>query len=371
MNTALYLHIPYCKQACSYCDFYFTTHPGRNEAALVQALASEFRIRHTQFGHPAVDTLYIGGGTPSLLHPDSLAQLFAALGQAVHPGKLLECTLEANPDDCTPERIAAWSTLGISRLSLGIQSFQPQILAWMNRAHTADQAQQALELVAASGLAFSVDLIFAVPGRDMARLRQDVELLLAYQPLHISIYGLTVERKTLLHHWVSTGHTQLDEQQYVAEYTWLHHRLSAAGYVHYELSSYAQPGQEAVHNARYWAQRPYIGLGPSAHGYDGVRRRYENVRSLPRYLEALGRGQLAQTEEELDDEALFIEQLMTRLRTAGGLPFSIQHHPAWRRVHTARMAAWVDSGLFSVGPAAWHPTVDAWLILDRLIADLL
>lgn len=365
--------MPYCRQACSYCDFYFTTNPAtRPQFALW--VERELLLRLNQLTDKSLRSIYLGGGTPSLLDTEALQHLFLFMQNYFDIEPEAEITLEANADDISPELLLAWREMGINRLSVGVQSFRPEVLHWMNRAHTAAQAAEALQLVKAQFHNYTVDLIFGVPvsvTSDADRLAKDVEELLAYRPPHISIYGLTSEPQTLLHHWIKKGEVVLDEDQYAREFVWLHDRLTAAGYEHYEVSNYALPGYRARHNGSYWQGKDYLGIGPSAHGYlNGVR--YANVSNLHQWQEALQQNRLAAEVEQLDADARYTEYLMTRLRTATGLPVhEVRAFGQWVEEQEQLVQQYMERGWLVAGGTHWQPTVQGWLLLDTMIAELL
>ncbi|MEO7334105.1 MAG: radical SAM family heme chaperone HemW, partial [Gemmatimonadales bacterium] len=299
----LYVHVPFCARRCSYCDFAIAVRKEVPSRVYVDAVLAEWEALR-RWGAEAVqgqpiDTLYFGGGTPSHLDPAELSRLIDGLLRSrptthdPRPG-VLELTLETNPDDVTPERAAAWVRAGIDRVSLGVQSFDPAVLAWMHRVHTSEQAREALKALRDAGIAnISLDLIYALPAelpRDWAR---DLDEALALEPEHLSLYGLTVEPHTPLAKWVAGAKShEAPDERYADEFLLAHERLGAAGFEHYEVSNYARAGRRAIHNSAYWQRKPFLGLGPSAHSGMGDRR-WWNVREYAAWeaagAEALGR----------------------------------------------------------------------------------
>jgi oxygen-independent coproporphyrinogen-3 oxidase len=371
VSAGLYLHIPYCKQACSYCDFYFSTRT-HTQPAVVAAMCQEIALRAKVLPYSLLHSIYLGGGTPSLLTTSQLSDLFAAIHThyTLLPGS--EVTLEANPDDITPEAVETWKSLGINRLSVGVQTFQPQVLQDMRRAHTAHQAHAALRLVADAFETWTADLIFAVPDRPLPMLQADVAALLAYAPPHLSVYGLTVEAGTLLHHQVQRGQVLVDDAQYAEEFLWLHDALTQTGYVHYEISNYARPGYMANHNSSYWQGAPYVGIGPGAHGYHPPTRRYANLPDLHAYVAALEKQALHQTEETLSPAQLLMEKVMLELRTAKGLDVKLLYDsPGWTNSHQQTLDALIAQGHFELRPPQLMATPKGWLALDSLLLDIL
>ncbi|MDZ7772543.1 MAG: radical SAM family heme chaperone HemW [Balneolaceae bacterium] len=322
--SGIYLHIPFCKQACSYCDFYFVTRKGARED-YVEALLREIRsYRGTPFAEPPVRTLYLGGGTPSLMRPEWLARVFGALRETFEL-RLEECTMELNPDDVTRPYLRALRDLGVTRASMGVQSFQPALLEFMNRAHSRDEALEALEALRDTGFgSFTVDLIYGNPGQTLRELAADLDLLLDFEPPHVSAYALTVEPGTRLGKAVDLGRVAEPENETVAEhYERVRERLEKAGLHQYEVSNYSRPGREAVHNSRYWEHANYLGMGPAAHSFwwdgDGARR-WEWEANLGSYLERRFTGEPdPQLTESLSPLQLAEERIMMGLRTRVGV----------------------------------------------------
>src|SRR3989475_3031348 len=280
----LYLHVPFCARRCSYCDFSIAVRKRVPAAEYVDAVLRELDwLRAADPGPTArglignadrgLDTLYLGGGTPSLLPADALATLLTILRDAFHGTPSLdavEVTLEANPEDVTPDNAVAWRRAGVNRVSLGAQSFDDRVLRWMHRSHDAARIGDAVGILRRAGITnVSLDLIFALPaelGRDWAR---DLDHALALEPSHLSLYGLTVEQRTPLARWISRGAaTAPDDERYAAEYLQAHLPLATCGYRLYEGSNAARDGWRSRHNAAYWSGQPYVGCGPAAHSFD-------------------------------------------------------------------------------------------------------
>lgn len=316
--AGLYIHIPFCKQACHYCDFHFSTSL-KQLPSLVKCLQAELELRKGYLNGAPVETIYLGGGTPSLV---PIPQLEKLMGQvfSLFPGKKTEVTLEANPDDLQPARLSAWKSLGIDRLSLGIQSFQEEILRAYNRAHSAEEAKKAIHLARSAGFQkFSIDLIYGYPHPNHSLWKKDLDEALNLDPGHLSAYALTIEPKTALGNWASKGKFQPAEEEFVAQqFEWLLERSEQAGYRPYEISNFSKPGQEALHNCNYWKGVPYLGIGPSAHSFDGSSRGY-NPSSNPGFIKALMAKQLPLITEDLEKEDQVNEEILTRLRTTWGL----------------------------------------------------
>lgn len=316
--AGLYIHIPFCKQACHYCDFHFSTNL-QLLSPVVESIVLEMELRKDYLKGESVDTVYFGGGTPSLLPAAALEQILDQVAR-IFPGKKLEITLEANPDDLDPNSLATWKSLGIDRLSLGIQSFQDEILKAYNRAHNAQQAKQAIQLGRSAGFEkFSIDLIYGFPHANHDLWKKDLKEALLLDPGHLSAYSLTLEPKTTFGNWAKKGRFIPAEEEFVAQqFEWLQEQCDQAGYQQYEISNFSRPDQAAIHNSNYWKRIPYLGIGPSAHSFDGNARGY-NPPSNPRYVQTLAAGKLPFVVENLEKEELINEEILTCLRTSWGL----------------------------------------------------
>lgn len=362
----LYLHIPFCARRCSYCDFAIAVRKRVPSRAYADVVLKEWQqtLRRSDAQEilgSGVDTLYFGGGTPSLLESDELARVVEGI-TAHHPLVAgAEVTLEANPDDVTAERAAAWRSVGVNRVSLGVQSFDPAVLAWMHRTHRAEQVAPAVAALRGAGIGeISLDLIFAMPAELPRDWPRDLELALALGPDHLSLYGLTVEDHTPLARWISRLQVRgAEDDRYAAEFLRAHSTLAGAGLEHYEVSNYARPGKRARHNSAYWRRATYIGLGPSAHSAYGRERQW-NVREWAAYERTLRAGGSAVGGREvLDAAAMALEELYLGLRTADGI--------AADRLPAPVVANWVDEGWAERGDRV-RLTPEGWLRLDALVA---
>ncbi|MCS7296600.1 MAG: radical SAM family heme chaperone HemW [Bacteroidia bacterium] len=321
-DIGLYIHIPFCRRACHYCDFYFTPRSSLMEA-YVEALLKEMQLYHPLLEKVRIRTLFFGGGTPSWLPLNLYQKIFDHLMkfQTFSP---IEITIEANPEDITPENLRAWKALGITRVSLGIQSFSEQVLQMLGRFHRPSSATQALLYLSEANFpSWSADLIFGVPGQTLEEFLKDLDHLLIYLPPHLSLYGLTIEERTVLYKKHKQGRLPpMDEDLYISMYLAAHELLHQKGYKWYEISNWAQEGHECQHNWRYWRRLSYIGLGPSAHSYI-PEQRWANRRSLKDYLNLVTRGILPLTfHERLSPLEIREELWLTTLRTRQGLPLS-------------------------------------------------
>lgn len=323
--SGIYIHIPFCKQACSYCDFYFLTRQQLREP-FVDALVQEIHsYKNSVFTEKSLQTIYIGGGTPSLLNGKQLGRIFSAIRE-VFPLDLKEVTMELNPDDVSVEYLKMIQNFGVNRASMGVQSFQKDILTFMHRAHTREEAYKALEALQKSGFpTFTADLIYGNPGQTLFMLEDDIRRLLRFDPPHVSAYSLTVEPKTRLGKQVEIGRIHPPDDEIVSEHSDLvFDLLKGEGILQYEVSNYAKPGKEAVHNSNYWNHENYLGFGPSAHSFwwgdDGKpeARRWKNKADLTLYLKNEPKN-VRDDEENLDIQTLAEERLMLGLRTKKGI----------------------------------------------------
>ena len=369
----VYVHVPFCRRRCVYCDFSIAVRRTVPVAEYLDALGREWgRVRPAA---DAITTLYLGGGTPSLLGGAGIADITKMLH--VGPG-LAECTIEANPDDVTPDAAHAWVRAGVNRLSLGAQSFDGRVLAWMHRTHDAAAIGQAVAHARRAGFSnVSLDLIFALPGSLGRDLDTDLDRVLALEPEHVSLYGLTVEPQTPLGRSAARGEiAAAPEARYEDEYLRILSRLAADGYRPYEVSNAARPGFEAVHNRAYWRLAPYLGLGPSAHSFDGSAR-WWNEAAYASWRRRLGRGESPVAGREiLRPEQARLETLYLGLRTSDGieLPDPLPGGLA------ATVSAWVvarwaevESGgapADAAGRTRLRLTPRGWLRLDELTAAL-
>ena len=329
------------------------------------ALDGELALRFGSTTPSEVDTIYFGGGTPSLLGGDGMARALELVRRRFPSVADAEITIEANPDDVTPAAVAAWRTAGINRLSLGAQSFDNDVLSWMHRTHDGAATEAAVAVARDGGIAnLSLDLLFALPASLARDFERDVERLLALRPDHISLYGLTVEPGTALGKWVASGLTvEQPEEGYERDYLSAHRLLIAAGLEHYEVSNYARPGRRARHNSAYWSGAAYVGLGPSAHGFDGATRRW-NARTYSSWQEAVSKGiDPIEGSELLTDDNRLAEAVYLGLRSDAGL----QVVPSDRELFSQWSGAgWVETGL----EGRVRCTVEGWLRLDALAAAL-
>jgi len=361
----VYVHVPFCARRCSYCDFSIAVRRNVPVGEYVAALERELEIRFDRDRPVEVETLYLGGGTPSRLGGAGVGQVVDLVQRyfPLAPGG--ELTIEVNPDDVDTEAIGAWVTAGVNRLSLGSQSFDDRALAWMHRTHDASAIERAVETARAGGLDdLSLDLIFALPAELERDFASDVRRLLLLSPSHVSLYGLTVEPSTPLGRWVARAVTaEADEEGYEREFLTAHEMLTAAGLEHYEVSNYAQPGRRSRHNSSYWTAASYVGLGPAAHGFDGRERRW-NTRAYAQWRDrAMSGFDPLEGSESLTDANRTAETVYLGLRTDQGLELA----PDERDL----VAPWEVAGWVHFGPdGRLRCTPLGWLRLDALAAAL-
>jgi oxygen-independent coproporphyrinogen III oxidase len=316
--AGIYIHIPFCKQACHYCNFHFSTSL-RYKDDVVKAIVEEINIRKNYLQGEIVKTIYFGGGTPSLLSFSDLNQIMHKINSDFQVIQDAEITLEINPDDITEEKLMQWKVSGINRLSIGVQSFFEEELKWMNRAHNAEQAILNLQLAKTQFANITIDLIYGSPLLSDDMWKQNVEKAIALDILHLSCYALTVEEKTPLHKNIALHKTpDVDNEKQARQFLLLMQWLREAGYEHYEVSNFAKPGFRSRHNSSYWKGDTYLGLGPSAHSFNGIERQW-NVANNQKYVSAIADGASFFEKEVLSERDQLNEHIMISLRTKEGL----------------------------------------------------
>ncbi len=315
----IYFHIPFCKQACHYCDFHFSTSLQYKDDML-QALLLELERRADYLQNKTIDSIYFGGGTPSLLTADEIARLIDKVGKLYDINPQAEVTLEANPDDLNAAKVQALRHTHINRFSIGIQSFYEEDLRWMNRAHHAEEAKAAVMRVQDAGFEnITCDLIYGYPLLSDEKWKSNMQQLIDYAVPHISSYAMTVEKKTALDHLINKGKTPaMNESQSAEQMLMMIDYLQANGYEQYEISNFAKPGKHAIHNSNYWRGKHYLGIGPSAHSFNGISRSWNKANNAL-YIKELYANQLPLETENLSPEDRFNEYIMTSLRTKWGV----------------------------------------------------
>ena len=375
--SGIYLHVPFCRTACHYCDFHFSTSLKRVDD-YVEAVVAEIALRAKggDWSEELFTTLYLGGGTPSVLSEDQTLKILSALKSyfSCHES-WAEATIEVNPEDVTEEALKGWLRLGFNRLSIGVQSFQNSQLEWMNRKHSAEEAKNAVELAFKVGFSrISIDLIYGLPGIEPGEWKQTVDVALGLPIDHISCYSLTIEPRTVLGIRMSKGlEKEAPESLVEGDYNHICIAASEAGFEHYEVSNWSR-GQKsrAVHNSSYWSGKPYLGLGAGAHGFKAMSR-YSVVSNNPLYISSVLSGNLPDKTESLTKKDRSNELLMTRLRTAEGVDFN-QLEKAYGFDHLSgnrdAWEKWLASGaIVKVGgpdDARYKISEKAWLIGDTI-----
>jgi oxygen-independent coproporphyrinogen-3 oxidase len=316
--SGIYIHIPFCKQACHYCDFHFSTSMKKKDE-MVLALAKEIQMRKKEFKNEVVETIYFGGGTPSVLTTNEIQFLISEVYKNYKVAENPEITLEANPDDLSKDRIVELSKSPINRLSIGIQSFFEEDLTMMNRAHNSAEAKACLEEATKYFDNISLDLIYGIPGMSNEKWKQNIETALSFGIPHISSYALTVEPKTALNKLIQTGKIAKPNDEVAEEhFQILVETLEANGFIHYELSNFGKENYFSKNNSAYWLGKKYLGIGPSAHSYDGISRSW-NVSNNTIYLKSLAENKLPNETEILSKTDRYNEYIMTGLRTIWGV----------------------------------------------------
>lgn len=374
-KLGIYIHIPFCRSKCDYCDFYSLA--GREERMddYEKALLAHLRETAPLARGIPVDTVYFGGGTPSYFGEKRMKDLLREVKRLYNVEKGAEITMEANPDSVDAKMLTHLRRAGIGRLSLGYQSACPAELAAVHRIHTVEQGDAAVAAARKAGIRdLSLDLIYGLPGQTMDRWRQSVEHVLALEPEHLSCYGLKVEEGTPLARRVAMGEVLPDDDAQADLYLWTVERLAQAGYEQYEISNFAKPGFQSRHNLRYWLTRPYIGFGPGAHSDFGGRR-YSFVRDLEGYITGvLKGGKLLDSDDLIPPNERGSEYLMLRLRTARGIKeweyrrqFFLDFEPIRRRLEEYAAQGWAEL----TGEGRWRLTPRGFLVSNQLIGDLL
>jgi oxygen-independent coproporphyrinogen-3 oxidase len=366
----IYVHVPFCRRRCSYCDFSIAVRKSVPAGAFIDAIMAEVATRASRLDPSDLRSLYLGGGTPSQLGGDGIAALLGGFQRQAGVGGFstgagsAEVTIEVNPEDVTPQAAARWVEAGVNRVSLGAQSFHDPALEWMHRGHTSEGVGRAVRDLRSAGVRnLSLDLIFALPtalGRDWSR---DLDSALELEPEHLSLYGLTVEPHTPLGRWTARGDAiEAPEDRYAEEFLEADERLTAAGFEHYEVSNYGKPGRHSRHNSAYWSGVPYLGLGPSAHGFDGIERRW-NIRALASWEAAVGVGRdPIEGSERLDAAARVAESVYLGLRTSSGLQVS--------QLELKTVTPWLGAGWGRLDGDRLVLSAAGWLRLDSIAATL-
>ena len=317
--AGIYIHIPFCKKLCSYRDFYHIITRSDNKQ-FIDALIKETALRREYAGNEIIETIYLGGGTPSVLPAAELRRIIESVRKIYTVSENCEVTIEINPDDADTEYLKELKNSGINRISLGIQSWRDSDLKLLNRRHNAAQATDALEETMKAGFRnVTIDLIYGIPGLTLADWADNLDKTFSYDIKHLSAYHLTIEPNTVFSKMKEKGLlSEIDEEESSAQFNLLIDKAQSAGFVHYEISNFGKPGYFSIHNSNYWKQVNYIGLGPSAHSFNGYSRQW-NIRDVRKYIKSVNAGKSYYEHEDLDLKARFNEYVMTSLRTMWGI----------------------------------------------------
>lgn len=372
--AGIYLHIPFCKRRCIYCDFFSTTQSER-KTEYIRALCRELEMRKDYVQGECIETIYLGGGTPSQLSKEDFERIFFSIYKVYEVSPEAEITLEANPDDLSREYIAMLRSFPFNRLSIGIQTFQEQTLQLLRRRHTAQQALRAFQECRAAGFSnISIDLMYGLPGETLTSWQQDLEQALSLRPEHISAYHLIYEENTVL--WKLREQHKVEEAEEdvsLSLFSTLIDRLTSAGYNHYEISNFCLPGFHSRHNSSYWTDKKYLGCGASAHSYDGVSRQW-NVASLDKYMEGITSGQPLTEVEELELYTRYNDFVITHIRTEWGMPLAGLRSKFGDKLYAycLRMAApHLEQGTLVIVENTLKLTRKGIFISDGIMSDML
>lgn len=372
--AGVYIHIPFCRSFCRYCDFYSVTDCSETDA-FVETIIREASLRSGYLYNETVETVYLGGGTPSLLSVAQAEKILNAVRKNFSVISDPEITVEVNPDDIRAGYIRSLAAIGVNRISVGVQSWDDGRLKFLGRRHTSRQSAEALETAFSEGIKnVSADLIYGLPGMTTADLRQDIEKTLTFPVTHISAYHLTIEEGTPLHRLREKGKlTETDEETSSSMFMLLISLLREKGFLHYEISNFALEGYISKHNSAYWRQVPYIGLGPSAHSFDRRSRQW-NVSDVKEYIRSVNEGTVSFEREELDRFTLFNEYIMTALRTVWGIDLAHVENSYDKELHDYLVnmsGKYIRYGLMKRERDTLALTDQGRMISDNIIAELL
>ena len=372
--AGIYIHIPFCKRRCIYCDFFSTTQ-SEKKPAYIRALCQELEIRKDYLEGEDIETIYLGGGTPSQLTHEELDAIFTYIYKTYRVNPDAEITLEANPDDLTSEYVAMLRQLPINRISMGIQTFQEETLKLLHRRHTATQAIEAFQRCREAGFQnISIDLMYGLPGETLETWKQDLQQAIDLRPEHISAYHLIYEEDTAL--WKLREQQKVqeaDEDLSVTLFTTLIDELTKAGYQHYEISNFCLPELHSKHNSSYWTGKKYLGCGPSAHSFNGISRQW-NVSSLEEYMEGFEKGKPYYEIEELDIYTRYNDFVITSIRTCWGMPLSHLRTTFGEELYhyCLRMAKpHLEQGVLDISEGTMKLTKKGIFVSDGIMSDLL
>jgi oxygen-independent coproporphyrinogen-3 oxidase len=372
--AGIYVHIPFCKKLCHYCDFYHLI-SDYDKQAFIDALIKEADFRKEYLRREPVSTIYIGGGTPSVLTASETGTLLNHLKNIFITGKECEITIEINPDDVTLEYLKDLIELGINRISIGVQSWRDQDLKLLNRRHNALQAEQAIKNAINAGFTnITIDLIYGIPGMSSAEWAENLDKSFSFGINHFSAYHLTIEPDTVFGKMKKNGlFEEVDEEESTTQFSILTEKAAGAGFVHYEISNFGKPGFFSVHNTNYWKQVPYLGLGPSAHSFNRYSRQW-NLRDLKKYVKYTGTDKQPFEKEELDLKTRFNEYIMTSLRTMWGVDLDYTERTFEKEGYDYVMnlaGKYINYGLMKQEKKTLVLTNQGMLISDNIISEFM
>lgn len=371
--AGIYIHIPFCKSRCIYCGFYSTTLLDLRKK-YINAVCREMELRKNYIREP-FSTIYLGGGTPSLLDEAELTKLFLYIYNVYDVDRNAEITMECNPDDITPEFTNMLSRLSINRVSMGAQTFADSRLRLLHRRHNSDEVKHAVKLLREAGIKnISIDLMFGFPDESLSQWKEDISAAMALNVEHISAYSLMYEEDTPLWKMLDTGKVkEIDEELSLTMFKELVCQLTDAGYEHYEISNFARPGYRSRHNSSYWHQVPYIGLGAAAHSFD-LNSRQWNVADLKLYIEEINNGIIPMEREELDNDTTFNDIITTALRTSDGIDLNAMETRLGKRYRNTLISAagkHIEQGLLEIRHDRLRLTAEGIFISDMVMSDLM
>jgi oxygen-independent coproporphyrinogen-3 oxidase len=371
--AGIYIHIPFCKQACHYCDFHFSTQTDYRQKLII-SLHHELNLQKQYLEDKVVKSIYFGGGTPSLLTTHEISELLATCYRNFKIDTEPEITLEANPDDLSPTYLTGLKQAGVNRLSIGIQTFSNEALAQLNRAHNKERALASLAEARDAGFTnISLDLMYALPNQTHQQFMADINQALLFRPEHISAYTLTIEPQTVFGKWHNKGKLQVPNEDATAHYfQTLSNTLAQHGYEQYEVSNFCMPGFYAKHNSSYWLQKHYLGIGPSAHSYNGVSRQF-NIANNHQYMKAIGEGVVPATHEWLTDKEKINDLLLTGLRTKWGVSLHYlinNYNYDILSIHQQKISFLTDNQLALINNGQLILTKEGLIMADKIASDL-
>ena len=374
--SGIYIHIPFCRKKCSYCDFHFSTSL-KYKTELLAALQKEIKLKQKLFEKETVNTIYFGGGTPSILNELELNQLVETIHNNYNVDENVEFTIECNPDDITTKKLNEYKKSGVNRLSLGVQSFFDDDLQFFNRAHNANQAEQSILKTQDTGIEnITIDLIYNSPLLTLKKWEQNLDKFISLNVPHLSAYTLTVEPKTALHHLVKTNQTILpSDEQAIEQFKLLIEKTKQAGLVHYEVSNFGKEDYFSQHNSNYWKGENYLGIGPSAHSFiknSKVQKRSWNVANNTKYIKAINQNIPYAEEELIDEKTAFNEYILTRLRTIWGLDLEYikTFNPLLVNHFEKELEAYKNSEFITISKNTLTLTTKGIFVVDKITADL-